>query len=362
MSNIIVSTLDSQARFRDFSSQWNSLLEASTSRSVFLTWECLFAWSECCLGENRKLHVITFHRKEQLIGIAPFYIETFKAGLFTIRELRFLGTPEAGSDYLDVIAQKGIEKQVANALFDFLTGPGSSDWDQMALGEMPANSLFLLYFRDRIEKEGKYFEIKTSSYCPFASLDSTIEQYFAQVSTKRLQKIRQKTKMLNREGKVSHETFSNQTSDHVIADFFKFYEEKAGWSSNHVRPIIEKINKFQNNNLNIQVDFLKVDDQLVSGIIFLRYNNTLFQFLMFTDRNFLPNASVGILLILRCLENAINQGIKILDFLKGIEDYKFHWSTGGNCTLQLFYWQKKPSAICSAFTRLFTHAGKLILR
>ena len=357
-----VIVLESKDQWVKLSPNWNKLLEASTSESVFLTWEWLFAWTHFCLGENRKLYAVLFYKNEQLIGIAPFYIHVLKKGPFTIRELRFLGTPEAGSDYLDVFADKGMEKEVANGLYNFLMGPAAKVWDQMALRDMPANSLFLLHFTRRIEKEGKYFELRQNAYCPIAHLEASVEKHFEQISPKRMQKIRQKSNKLNRHGSVIHDVFIRDIPEHAIADFFKYYEEKAGWSSEYVRPIIEKVVKHQNEVLNIQFDFLRVDGQVVTGLVFLRYKDTLSQYLMFTDKNFLPNASVGIILIVKCLENAVNTGIKAYDFLKGIEEYKFHWSNAGISTMQLNFWQKKPSAIYSAYTNLVRHAGKLILR
>jgi hypothetical protein len=43
------------------------------------------------------------YKNNDLVGIAPFYLKNDKYGPFKMRQIEFLGTPEAGSDYLDVI-------------------------------------------------------------------------------------------------------------------------------------------------------------------------------------------------------------------------------------------------------------------
>ena len=359
MSSLDVTVLDKLDDFLSMASVWNQLLSESRSGSFFLTWEWLFSWAECCLGENRCLFILAFYEKDLLIGIAPFYIEKIKLGLFSSREIHFLGTPEAGSDYLDVFTQKGKEKEVANALYDFLMNEGASGWDQIKLQEIPANSLFLLHYMNKINAKGKYFEITKSSCCPIANLKPTFNEYFDDLSPKRKQRFNQKTNILNRHGSVSHEVF-NDLSDHVIDNFFELYEKN--WSSRYVRSILLNLQKRQGSEKNIQVDMLSVDGQPVAGLFFVKYKNVISQYLMASDKTFLPKASVGNILIGLCIKNAISNGFETYDLLKGEADYKFHWATNSKVNMQLYFWQKRPIAVVTALARLTRYAGKLLLR
>ena len=72
------------------------------------------------MTEGRELFVLTLHDGAKIVGIAPWYISKTRYGLLNLSKINGLGTPEAGSDYLDVISLKGEEKAVATSIYEFL--------------------------------------------------------------------------------------------------------------------------------------------------------------------------------------------------------------------------------------------------
>src|SRR5688500_4549005 len=105
---------------RELRPAWKELLSRSTSDSAFLTWEWLFTWSERFIRNGRRPFVLTVADGDELIGLAPWYIDQIWHGPVRLREVGFLGLPEAGSDYLDVIARRGRERSAARALLSVL--------------------------------------------------------------------------------------------------------------------------------------------------------------------------------------------------------------------------------------------------
>ncbi|MEZ5583582.1 MAG: hypothetical protein R3F37_13305 [Candidatus Competibacteraceae bacterium] len=70
---------------------------------------------------------------------------------------------------------KGQEKAVAETLYDFLFRTGSALWDQLRLTDLPSESLFLLYFMNQNDQDGKFAEIQRCAYLPSTSLPSSKE-------------------------------------------------------------------------------------------------------------------------------------------------------------------------------------------
>lgn len=360
MGDLTVSVIDSNENWQKLAPEWNALLDTSASGSVFQTWEWLSSWAECCLGRHRSLFILAFYEKGHLVGIAPFYIERKTNVFLTLREIHFLGAPEAGSDYLDIFALKGRESDVSNALYDFLMGIGASAWDQLMLSEIPSDSLFLLHFIRRVQTEGKHAEIAYSSYCPVVNLHNVEGEFPAGISLGRKKKFKQELGILHRDAQVEHVVGRGGSSDQ-FEEFFRLYE-KCGWSGEKLRLILHGFIHRYNGDNPVQIDMLSVNGQSIAGLLHLYYRNTLALYLMAVDKKFIPKLSLGNLLVGLCIKNSIVVGYDTYDFLRGEESYKFHWANEGNSTMQFTFWQKRPVAVTSALSRLVRHAGKVLLR
>ena len=108
MANYSLKVIDSLSLFRSCRQQWDELLKSSRVNNIFLTWDWQFSWAECFLAENRTLLILMIYKGNKLVGIAPLYIARIRQYWRTVRQICFLGFPEAGSDYLDVILPKNV--------------------------------------------------------------------------------------------------------------------------------------------------------------------------------------------------------------------------------------------------------------
>lgn len=362
MNKCEISVIESLDQLNELSPRWNALLETSISGSPFLQWEWISAWAECFLNKNRRLFVLVFHKNGKEIGIAPFYIAREKTGPFHIREVRFLGTPDAGSDYLDVFAKRGHEKEVADAFFHFLMGAGRYRWDQLSLQDIHPWSFFLLHFINRIRMEGKYVELAPSAYCPFIRLSNNFDEYFSGMSTKRRQVFRRDMRIINAEGKTDSILSKGVKAVRILPDFLNFYNQKSRWTGPGLNKMICQYAQKDFQQIPIEICFLRVDGKIVAASLNIKYKKVCALYLIAVDKGFNNKISLGNLLMGVSIRHAIESGYNVFDFLKGDESYKFHWANGGNRTLQLNFWNKRPAALLPALSRLIKNAGKLILR
>lgn len=364
MKNLRIEVVDNFKGWSEISTQWNQLLEKSSSATFFLTWEWLSSWAEHCLDDNRSLFVLALYENERLAGAAPFYIQKGKAGPFQLREIRFLGTPEAGSDYLGVFTRKGREKEVANTLYDFLImGEAKNTWDQLVLEDIPSDSLFLQHFNSRIKANGKYAAVGFSAYCPLLKLPGSEAGLYAMCSPGWRKKIKQDNRVINREKNVVHFVSQVRVSTSKLDEFFRLYETRTGYSGGRLKRVLESvIKKFQNEPPPVQLDLLSINGRSVAGLVHLKYQDTLSMYLMAVDKGYNPKVSLGNFLVCQSIRNAIASGCSVYDFLKGDERYKFHWANRGIRTLHFSFWQKRPGAMYSASTGIIKNFGKLLIR
>jgi len=348
--------------WKQLAGKWNDLLNGSSANTVFLTWEWLFSWAGCYLNENRKLFILSVYRDHELIGIAPWYIRHSKYRLLGIRQIECLGSPEAGSDYLDVIAKRGKEQEVAASLYQFLMDQGRSLWDSMLLNEIPSSSLFLLHFLDKIEADGKFAEISQSSFCPVVPLPASSKDFFSTLSSNRREQFRRHWRLLKRQAEIEHRSFSVADCDMALNELFSLYKDKSEYYDESCHQFIKKFASHCNEKDWLQIDFLTTHKRNIAGLLHLRYRGGLAMYLMAVDKDFNSQISIGNVLIGLTIERAIDQGLSRYDFLKGNECYKFHWADNGQRSLSIFFSRGKLYPLLSSTERFMKQAAKILLR
>jgi len=115
--------------------EWNALLAASRSPSIFLTWEWLQSWWEA-FGDRARLLVLAARSQGRLVAIAPFSVRT---GMFGMRRARFLGDGTGDSDNLDFICGAGWESSIVEAAVSHLDAHRGL-WDLLELNTIRAES------------------------------------------------------------------------------------------------------------------------------------------------------------------------------------------------------------------------------
>src|SRR5690349_19277347 len=121
--------------------EWNALLKASNSDTVFLTHEWLSSWWRH-LSEGRRLSILLARENGDLIGILPVARRQPQYARMMPRLLEFLGSGLIGSDYLDLIARKGRETDVSSAFADYLHARGIMlQFSQLRTGECAVSKL-----------------------------------------------------------------------------------------------------------------------------------------------------------------------------------------------------------------------------
>lgn len=362
MSEYRISVIDSLEEFKGIQTAWSELLSASRSNTIFLTWEWLYSWAETYLDHGRRLFIIAVYDEDELVGIAPWYFDTERFAVFKLRKLEFLGSPEADSDYLDVIIKKGREKKVARCLYDFIFTERARAWDCFSLRDIPAGSLFLLHFIEMIKEAGKHAEIYPGSFCPAALLPGSYEDFLSGLSSHHRMQLRRHMRMLEKNGENTHLSFSGLESINALDAFLQFHREKKGCRDERFYSLLKAFAARCTNNDWVQIDTLSSDGKPAAALLHFRYGNILHQYIMVTDKTANPKVSIGSVMIGLCIEEAIKRGISAYDFLKGTEEFKFSWTGEGKSSLAFFLPRRKIIPLAFTVNRFIKAAAKIALR
>ncbi len=356
-----IEIVDSFGTWERMSPTWNALLTSSRANTVFLTWEWLFSWAETFLRESRRLFIVAVYDNQELIAIAPWYLSRVSGMFMRMNQIEFLGSPEAGSDYLDVIIKRGKEQEATHFLYQFLFHEGRSFWDCLLLRDIPSESLFLLYFQDKIESEGKYAELSKGSYCPLVTLPKSSD-WIPGASPKRKTRFKQELGRLEKTGELNHRVISGDAAGAGVDEFFSFYNQRTGYDGLLLHGLLKKINTRSRDRNLLQVNFLALQGKTIAALLHFRYQDEVMLYLMAVDKGFNPKISSGNVLVGLCLQEAREEGVSRYDFLKGNECYKFYWADSGRTSLSIRISQKKLMPFLFTTARFVKYTAKIALR
>ena len=112
--------------------QWNALAEQGTSNTVFQTFEWFDAWWTA-FGSNHRLFLLTVHRADAVVAVAPLMLTRGPLGL---NVLEFTGTPN--SDYQDLLVSADCGA-ACDAIIDRLVAERRR-WQMVVLRNLPSGS------------------------------------------------------------------------------------------------------------------------------------------------------------------------------------------------------------------------------
>ena len=348
--------------FQSLEGEWRQLLSLSSSDSIFLSWEWLYTWSKYYLGSDRLLFILLIYKEKELIGIAPWYLSRKKFGPFMINRLEFLGSPETGSDYLDVIIKKGEEEKAASIIYSYLFNDCKKAWDAWFFSDVPSTSLYFNRFFGLLENRGKFYEIKKGSFCPQVNLPSSTEDFYNSLSGNRRQQHKRHLRILEGTGELAHVAGEGSKSKILLNELHRLYNKR--WGNGHdlfFRFIEEFIDRTHSNNT-VQIDLLKKDNDYIAGIMHFNYKETRYMYLMAVDVLYNEKISIGNVFVGMCIQNAIENKLSQYDFLKGEEDFKFHWANAGNSSMNIYCYRNRPASVVFYSINCLKNIGKIALR
>ena len=150
--NIRITVYDSWSQLEARISEWERILRENSSLSIFSTPEWLGSWWKA-FGVNKQMLALACSTESgALVGLAPFYLDSFQSPLFgRLASLQLIGDGTLDSDNLDLITRPGFERSCARAILSWLRN--RRDWDVCSLNTLPENSPAARALMHEIETE-----------------------------------------------------------------------------------------------------------------------------------------------------------------------------------------------------------------
>lgn len=309
----------------DLRADWDDLLAASTARGPFLTWDWLQPWWSH-LSPSAELKIVTVRQDGLLTGIAPLMrSRTFP---FSSR-LEFIGTGNAGSDYLDLIVRQGHEPDALSAL----AGELASEQLPLHFDHLPQGSL-AERLRHQLAPEGWTLLDATTAVCPFITLAGhSWDSYLATLGSSHRANVRRRERALDKAFTVQFGLASSDEERQAGLDaLIGFHSQRWTTSRGSTAFATAELRAFHADATQkalasgrLRLFVLRLDEEIAAVMYGFVHGNR-FYFYQHGFSEAYAQHSVGLVLMGMTIRAAIEAGLDQFDMLYGDEPYKSLWA------------------------------------
>ena len=326
MSEMTVRLIDNASEFMSLRDRWNDLLRSSRSDNPFLTWEWQFAWWTQ-FGIADHLRLIAVQRDDILVAIAPLHLVT--SPLYWFSRLEFLGTGDAGSDYLDLIVRRGHEPDAIDAI----AGLVAEQRLTVRLTHLPPGSLASQLAR-RLADAGWTTTSRDDGVCPIVRLAGhTFDSFLGSLGASHRANVRRRLRALERQFTIS---FTRIEDDAERQDMLRRlttfhenrYRERGGStavSSRAIRAFHEAATARALECGWLNMFALRLDGDVAAVMYGFNYGGRFYFYQHGYDERY-GSHSIGLVLMALTVQAALADGVGEFDMLWGTETYKALWA------------------------------------
>ncbi|WP_164016240.1 GNAT family N-acetyltransferase [Pyxidicoccus trucidator] len=310
--------------------EWDALLDASDA-GPFNAWEWLYPWCRRIATNRRPLVLTARDRTGALVGLLPLSVEYRGVTGVPVRRLSFLGETHVGSDYLDVVAKRGHERDVAHAFARMLYAL-RDEWDVLDLTDLREGSPTVDVLREVFS--GGDVRVAARYVCPYDTLDAK-EPFdaFLKRTGRRDNFLRRRKWLEKQEGYRIERTEAPGELAGPLTDFFRLHSARwaadggsQGIKGTGVEAFHRDATQFLAERGRLRMYTMKVGGRAVASVYGILHRDSFVYFQSGYDPEW-RNRSVGLVLVGETFRDALASGLTEYDFLRGTETYKSDWVT-----------------------------------
>lgn len=321
--NLSVEVITTREGLEPIEGQWNSVLEASESSTIFLTWEWISAWLDVVRPDARVFVVVVRDTDARLIAIAPFYRTRLRLlGLVPYRCLRVIGDCDSGAEYPDVIIRRGFEDEAMSSVLAALLEHREM-WDCVWLPNMGPSQNPAARLAATAHKAGFRCRFRAADFASI-QLPNSFDHYLLSLPRKiRYQMRRGLERLIDQYAAALVPCDRAERLDHFLEDLFRLHQARWAdrgqpgvFSRPGMREFYQALGPLMLKRGWLRLDTLHVDGHPVAAQIGFVYHGVFYELQRGIDPAF-PNLPAGLGAALRSLviRRCVDEGIKTYDFL-----------------------------------------------
>ena len=331
---------------------WTDLLARSDANELMLTPDWLLPWwSTFGKLDKRQLHVVVFYDDDQLVGLAPFLKRRHwhRPGLPFLR-LEPLGSGERPmeaicSDYLNIIAERGKEAEVAHQFAEMLAKGRLGNWDELLLPMMDGSSIMPELLAQACRQQGLSATCTTTSIAPYIPLPSTWEEYLRSLDKKKRYSLLRTQRDFDEWAKGEAKVVQVQTKKDLEEgrrilhslhhERWEDGGEKGVFRAPRFLAFHEAVQESFLPKGQLQLSWLSVRGTPIAALYCFQWNRKIYFYQCGRKTELPKQVRPGTILLAYAIRSAIERGMREFDFLAGAAFYKSQLTWASRPIVQL---------------------------
>ena len=322
--------------FNDLRESWERSESAGVVENIFQTRDWNEQWWNC-FSANKELQL---WRAEAggVDCILPFYRARESSRRLPLpewQEIRFVGTGESvGTDYPDVLAPRNPESARLLCRWDDAMEREGFEWDTLSLRDVRPDSRVMEMCRRLRDERGHLIEVRPRQVCPVLRIDGKFEEYLSGRLSKSFRStLRNKGNRLRKDFRVElRRNGDGISTKKLLDDLIRLHQMRWGgadhggkFSDPRYMEFHRRIIGSSETNGRLMLSILYLDGEPAAANYGYEYEGW-FYFYQSGLRPGLGRYSPGLYLMSQIIEGLHRREMNGLDFLRGDEPYKFHFT------------------------------------
>jgi CelD/BcsL family acetyltransferase involved in cellulose biosynthesis len=276
--------------------------------------------------------VIVVRDGDKIVGIAPFCRLRYNACMWA---LSLAGEDLVCGEYLDVLARHEHRPAVMLAVWNTINQM-RPQWDLVVLGAALVDGDLARVAQSWAAASGFMFRAEEDRVSPFIELPTAYDAYFATLGRKRRKNLARARRILEQHGVEVRLYTQPKELGPAIDTLIELHSlrwnrvQKSGTLGQPgFREFLKELSKAETQGRSFfRLYMMASRGRPVAAMLNFHYGKSALQFQNGFDPDWeLAQHSPGSLLILHAIHRAIEEGLTCYDFLRGAEDYKFHFAS-----------------------------------
>jgi CelD/BcsL family acetyltransferase involved in cellulose biosynthesis len=306
---------------------------------------------------------------DRLMGLAPWHRQKTRLGGWRILPL---GSGEICSEYVSLLTHSGEESSVATAIAHWLLKTASqsptTQWNQLDVGDVFPNDHTTRQLLSLLECAGQHLVCRRGTRCWQIQLPATWDEYLAMLSKSHRKQVRQATQRVLESGRVTLHTAQTEAElkrgMEVLTALHQQRNTQRGAPGCFASPAFEHfIRTFAQRWLptgKLRLSWLEMSGRPIAAEYQFIGGDTLFAYQSGIDNETL-DLEPGRLIMIATFRQAMQEGIRCLDFLRGDEWYKIHWRAEPHCATRVCVYRRGlVTGLAAVGSRLVSRAKQTL--
>jgi CelD/BcsL family acetyltransferase involved in cellulose biosynthesis len=325
---------------RGLADSWNRLAQSEPRDAFFRSFRCYMAWLENIRPDAEPFVLIVRDAGGALVGLAPLCRGIYRDLGVRLKAIFWAGREVVSGDFLDFLCAPNCRPQVIQAMVDYL-GRNRSYWDLLVLGELVDGADSYLALERMAKQYGLPFRRQEERTCPYIPLPGSFDDFLGSLGNSTRYHIRRRMRDVEKAG-GRVEVFSRPGEVAAGLDVLirlhlaRWRKDNLPGTMGHpgLGTFLRQVCSAAESSSRLY-RLVHEGEPVAALLTFHSGESALYYQAGWNPESRLSSLSPAVVLMAHSIRDAIADGLRYYEFLRGDEAYKSRWAKEARKTATL---------------------------